>query len=89
MSQVESFGADHVLLPLELGLQPLQLLGGEDRPHPLGLALPAAPGTVATLVFWNKLRHQSHRIQFSLSSNACKCNLGVTEMDSNLFMPTP
>lgn len=62
VSQVESFGADHVLLPLELGLQPLQLLRGEDRPHPLGLALPAAPGTVDALVFWNKLRHQSHHI---------------------------
>ncbi len=32
------FGADHVLLPLELRLEPLELLRREDGPHPLRFA---------------------------------------------------
>lgn len=43
--QVKPLRPDHVLLSREFSLQPLQLLGREDRTHPLQLA--AAAGTRA------------------------------------------
>lgn len=45
VGEVEPLRADHVLLPREFALETLELLGGEDGPHPLGLS--AAPVAAA------------------------------------------
>lgn len=48
--EVKSLGAHHVLLPLELRLQPLQLVRREDGADPLALAAAAsAPSSIALL----------------------------------------